>query len=716
MRRLTLLLALAVLAAVVAACGGSSGSSQEPPRGLSVRIEESPFRLTLLRDGEPIVSQDPDARLRYELATSGEAYRITDVTSSRVNADGTGVYEVATDEPGRTATVTVAKSPASYRLSLRFHPETDVQEVFDSFGTTPDEHFLGAGQRGGRVDLAGQILQIKVGYKCTYVATPFFASSAGWGLRLATWRISALAFPGSPGGTGCQSGAYACTFPRLEARVDVCVLGARLDEDLYAGSIPRVLDAYESQAGRPRVPPPSQLELIKWRDEVSGPAEVLDDVRRFQAAGIPLGWVLVDNPWETCNGTLAFDRARFPNPAGLIRQTHDLGVRFMLWISPKITCGRYPSGARLGAVENQTLDFRRADVVRVYQARLRKLAKLGIDGIKADRADEVELETVSPTLQNLYPLLFGRATMSALPAGTAAIFRAGTMGSQSVAPGIWAGDQPGEFIGLQRAIRAGATAGMSGFHTWGSDIGGYSSDMLTEELFVRWAQLGAVSPVMEVGGRGPNRMPWMLGPRAMPALRDAAILHYELFPYIYDLLRRREPVLRPLGYAYQHDPEAWKADLELLVGPDLLAAPVVGPGTSPSVYLPSGTWVDLYSGRTVAGGSVFNRETPLEEFPLYARAGAVIPFNLRTRRNSWWGLNEQMHPGRAGFLATNGALLALRGQPRDVQVFVPASSPPRSVTIGGRRVSWTWNAGPLPGAVIRVRGPVVEGRVVLSGA
>src|SRR5438876_575697 len=84
--------------------------------------------------------------------------------------------------------------------------------------------------------------------------------------------------------------------------------------------------------------------------------------------------------------------------------------------------------------------------------------------------------------------------------------------------------------------------------------------------------------------------------RQITALRAAALLHYELFPYLYRLLTRGEPVLRPLGFAFPDDPEAWKNDLELLVGPDLLAAPVTGQGTTPRVYLPSGLWVDLHTG------------------------------------------------------------------------------------------------------------------------
>src|SRR5262249_1473768 len=160
-------------------------------------------------------------------------------------------------------------------------------------------------------------------------------------------------------------------------------------------------------------------------------------------------------------------------------------------------------------------------------------------------------------------------------------------------------------------------------------------------------------------------------------------------------------------YDYPDDETAWKSDLQLMVGPDLLAVPVTGAGTTPSVYLPKGDWVDLFSGKTEKGGRTFNRPTPMTEFPLYARAGAVIPFNLRTQRNSWWGVNEQTHPGRAGLLATDGAKLDLRGQPKDVQIFVPAPSRPGKVTVGGKTVKWTWNAGPLPGVVIRVHGPAI---------
>jgi alpha-D-xyloside xylohydrolase len=707
-RRLRRLIAVAALAALTG-CGSSPAS-----RGVSFQVDSSPFRITVLDDGKPVVAEDKEARLRFELASTGAEYTLTNVTSSKG-----GVYQVATTEPGRTATVAVTKTAAAVEVKVALHPATNIQAVYDAFDTGVEEHFLGGGEKGESVDLRGQILPIQVGYACSSVPIPFFSSSGGWGVRLASQRSAALAFPGSTGGSGCAGGAVSpCSFPALVDRAEVCLQGATLDEHVYVGSLQQTLAAYENETGVPVVPPTSQLELIKWRDVVSGPGEVLEDVKRFQAAKIPIGWVLVDNPWEGCNGQLAFDPARFPRPGALISSVHRLGVKFMLWVSPRATCADGYPGEPLGTPGHEILDLRDPAVVAEYQRRIRKLVALGVDGIKGDRGDENDLSAVDPELTNDYPLLFGKAVMGALPAGTAAIFRAATVGSQAVVPGIWAGDQPQQYIGLQRAIVSAQTAAMSGFPTWGSDIGGYAGPPFDDaELFVRWAQLGAVSPVMEVGGVGGNATPWVLGPAAMSGLREAAVLHYELFPYLYGLLAAHEPVIRPLAFDFPHDATSWRSNHEFLVGADLLAAPVTGPGTTPSVYLPPGSWIDLYTGAVVkGGGTTFTRATPLSQFPLYARSGAVVPFNLRTDGGSWWGVDELTHPGRAGFLATNGARLTLIGQPRDVQVFVPTSVRPARVTIGGQVVTWRWNVGPLPGVVIRLHGQAVQGTIALSRA
>jgi len=709
MRRLTLA-SLAALAALAALPGCGGGSSSPGEQGVTARVDTDPFRLTVLRDGEPVVSQAMGGRLRYRLE-SGEEHRLTRASSS---ADG--IYRVETDEPGRTAEVRVSETPVGIRLSMRLEPETGVAQVYDAWETGPEEHFLGGGEQGEAVDLRGEILAGKVSWVCTHAPVPYVASSAGWALRVDTLNVYALAFPGSSGGTGCLfSERPSCEFPGLADRAEVCVRGARLDLDLYAGSFEETLRDYHARAGAPAVPPPGQFELIKWRDENQSSDELLEDVDRLRAAGIPVGWIILDNPWEPCIGEMTFDPRRIPDPEGLIRQLSERDVRLMLWVSPKLKCpSGYPPEAILGADQDQqTLDLRIPTVMAEFRRRLRNVVELGVAGFKGDRADEVDLEDLAPDYHNTYPILFARAVMDEAPEGAAVILRAAAMGSQSILPGIWAGDQPGDWVGLHRAIRMGQTAAMSGYPTWGSDVGGYSSEQLTPEVFARWAQLGAVSPVMEVGGIGPHATPWVLGEEAMEALRRAAILHYELYPYFRSVIDRGEPVLRPLGYAYPDDPQAWESDLQFLVGPDLLAAPVTGGGTTPSVYLPAGEWVDLHSGGAVEGGEIFVRSTPLDDLPLYLRAGAVIPFNARTA-DPWWELDELDRADRAGYLATDGAQLDLAGQPEGVQILVPAPVRPGAVTLDGREVDWTWSPGPMPGAVVRLEGPDVRGELRLS--
>ena len=55
-----------------------------------------------------------------------------------------------------------------------------------------------------------------------------------------------------------------------------------------------------------------------------------------------------------------------------------------------------------------------------------------------------------------------------------------------------------------------------------------------------------------------------------------------------------------------------------------------------------------------------------------------------------------------------------QGQPHDVQLFVPVAVPPTDVKLGGRSVPWSWNDGPLPGVVVRLHGPTMQGTITLD--
>src|SRR5262249_39096232 len=176
-------------------CGGGSHA------GISLHIDKSPFRVSVVADGKTVVAEAKSGRLRYQLSASGDQHALTNVTS--VQGD---VYTVATDEPGRSARVTVRTTASGARIRVRLLPETGVEQVYDAFDASAGDHFLGGGERGEAVDVRGQVLPVKVSAACSYAPVPFFASSAGWGMRVASLNVAALAFPGSPGGGGCRFG------------------------------------------------------------------------------------------------------------------------------------------------------------------------------------------------------------------------------------------------------------------------------------------------------------------------------------------------------------------------------------------------------------------------------------------------------------------------------------------------------------------------------
>src|SRR5262249_58539358 len=89
------------------------------------------------------------------------------------------------------------------------------------------------------------------------------------------------------------------------------------------------------------------------------------------------------------------------------------------------------------------------------------------------------------------------------------------------------------------------------------------------------------------------------------------------------------------------DEAAVARDDEFLFGPDILAAPVLTPGTTlRDVYLPAGEWIDLWRAGTwdsasgafvlgdatvLPGGGTVSVPAPLDQLPLFVRAGAILP-------------------------------------------------------------------------------------------
>jgi alpha-glucosidase (family GH31 glycosyl hydrolase) len=217
--------------------------------------------------------------------------------------------------------------------------------------------------------------------------------------------------------------------------------------------------------------------------------------------------------------------------------------------------------------------------------------------------------------------------------------RSGFTGSQAY-PACWAGDNQPNFgkNGLGGVVVAGESAAMSGFSIWGSDIGGYQDgasiwSSTPANLFERWTQFGALSPVMQMHRQVTTgrQYPWSFGGEGTTNYRFYAQWHTALFPYLYTYAQQCStnglPIIRPLVLMNQTDTNTYSLQHSYLLGDELLAAVIVtNLATTRTVYLPAGNWYDFFTQQKFAGGqNIVWSNTDQTRMPLFAREGAIIP-------------------------------------------------------------------------------------------
>ncbi|MDP9189441.1 MAG: glycoside hydrolase family 31 protein, partial [Actinomycetota bacterium] len=197
---------------------------------------------------------------------------------------------------------------------------------------------------------------------------------------------------------------------------------------------------------------------------------------------------------------------------------------------------------------------------------------------------------------------------------------------------LWGGDQASDFWSLRALLASLLTAAVSGFSNLSHDVGGYLGRRLSErcepELLVRWAQFGALSPLMQAHGRFQQEA-WTYDGAVTDRYREAVVLHERLVPYIRAAAATAErsglPAMRPLCLVDPADPEGWSIADSYFLGPALWVAPVLDQGaTSRRAYLPRGEWIDWWTRERLDGGRWIDAEAPLARIPLWVRAGSIV--------------------------------------------------------------------------------------------
>jgi alpha-D-xyloside xylohydrolase len=214
--------------------------------------------------------------------------------------------------------------------------------------------------------------------------------------------------------------------------------------------------------------------------------------------------------------------------------------------------------------------------------------------------------------------------------------RSAFAGSQRNAVTAWSGDINSDWITFQRQIPAGLNFELSGLPYWTTDVGGFvdgnPDDPAYRELFIRWFEFGAFSPIFRVHGTRSNDQNelWSYGSDAQKILTSYDRLRYRLIPYIYSMAwmvtNSGYTPMRALAMDFMADPRALNVGDQFMFGPAILVTPVTEAGADTRrMYLPKTTWYDFWTGRRQAGGATITMPAPLDRMPLFVRAGSIIP-------------------------------------------------------------------------------------------
>jgi len=209
-----------------------------------------------------------------------------------------------------------------------------------------------------------------------------------------------------------------------------------------------------------------------------------------------------------------------------------------------------------------------------------------------------------------------------------------------------------------------ATAANVGYFWWSHDIGGHLGGVKDDELAARWYQFGVFSPINRLHSSDSifnSKEPWRFGARAEKVMARFLRLRHQLVPYIYTAAWAAYTdgvgLVRPMYHDHPEASEAYAVSNQYLFGPDLLVAPITSPADrrthlgAVTAWLPAGTWFDFFTGRRYHGGRTLVLHRPLEEMPVLARAGAVIPLlrdPLGNVRNNPEALTLRIFPGASG--------------------------------------------------------------------
>lgn len=545
------------------------------------------------------------------------------------------------------------------------------------FSLTADEKIFGGGERALPLNRRGYKFNLynnpSYGYSegadnLNY-SVPFFTSNKGYGLFFDN-PSKGYADIGKT-----NSNIFEVGFTSGEINVYI-ILGKDYKE---------ILQSYHKLTGTQPLPPRWAFGNLMSRFGYNSEAQVKDILGKMKEENIPVDAVIFDLFWfgDSIKGTMGnldwVNKKAWPNPKKMIGDFKKDGINTILITEPFVLKSslNYNQSKPFHAVDlsgkpylltdfyfgqSGLIDIFRKDAQQWFWSKHKPQMDNGVEAwwgdlgepekhpsnlyhnlkdlgfkrlFKADEVHNLYGHTWTKMLYNNYAKNYPNKRLFSLN-------RSGFAGSQRYGIFPWTGDVSRSWSGLRSQLKVLLGMSMSGVPYVHSDAGGFAGGEGDNELYIRWLQMAAFTPIFRPHGTAlyeidknafsfPSEAALIDTPYRKIA-KEIINLRYSLLPYNYTLAYEQakygKPLIAPLYYHFPNDKIAAEVEDEFMWGENILVAPVVQKGaTTRKVYLPKGNWYSQEK-KLFSGGQWIELDVTIKEIPIFYREGSIVPSDM----------------------------------------------------------------------------------------
>lgn len=610
-------------------------------------------------------------------------------------------------------------------------PDTDAFRVKQTFSVEADEGIYGVGLlQNGKMSQRGERRRMEQSNLEDFAH--FYQTIKGYGIFWDNYSPTHLFTPAEG-----EAGHIV-----LESEV-----GKLIDYYfIYGGNADGVIAEMRSLSGQVPMFPLWTYGFHQSRERYKTQNELLEVVHKYRDLKIPFDGIIQD--WQYWGSNYNWNAMEFINPdfdraQDMIDEVHrqNAHMSISIWASfgPETKAFKelkekglmldfdtwpqsglpqwpprkdYPSGVRCYDVYSK-------EARDIYWKNLTRLHKMGIDAWWMDSTDPDQMDLTEEQRDQMTSMGSFRSVRNAFPLmtvggvydsqrevdSTKRIFiltRSYFAGQQRYGANTWSGDIGSSWDSFRKQIPICLNYTLTANPNVNADIGGFFAGSYNtqghnsaprnpqyQELYVRWMQFGAFTPMMRSHGADIYREIYYFGKQGEPvydALVDAVKLRYRFLPYIYSqswqVTSNNDSFMRALFMDFKEDRNTWNNNRQFLFGHNVLVCPVVDPlyttekivrtnemtgwdrqdlqhenysrinWNEPKnfeVYLPAGTkWYDYWTDTLLDGGQNITAQIPLSKAPLYIKAGSILPLGPDVQyanENNFDNLDIVVYPG-----------------------------------------------------------------------